>query len=386
MIGTSRRDGLIQDREKLDKVANALLAKDIKILYVIGGDGSMKLAHSLWHRANKKAGHVGGQTLSVVGIPKTMDNDILWVWQSFGFMSAVEKARETLSILDTEIRSNPRLCVLQLFGSDSGYVVSHTVAASGADQCDAALIPEVPFSLRGLAVYLHLRMCEKLKTDLSSVVPSGLIVMAETAIPTDALGFVEDESGIPDDLKQDWREIREGIGLPDDFLRDVATAIGLSDEEKEAVFRFHRLRRKGERLQGQTSHSLRSAALRIVSCGLQLLLPLHDDRRASGLPQPDWKRLRIVTNEPRHLLRSIAPTCSDIIMGERLGTLAVENAMAGWTDFMISQWLTEYVLVPLPLVVLGRKRIPMQGMFWRSVLETTGQPEDLCSIGGTTRP
>jgi hypothetical protein len=57
--------------------------------------------------------------------------------------------------------------------------------------------------------------------------------------------------------------------------------------------------------------------------------------------------------------------------------LAVDNAVAGYTDFMISQWLTEYVVVPLSLVVLGRKRIPSSGIFWQSVLAKTHQPEDL---------
>ena len=76
-------------------------------------------------------------------------------------------------------------------------------------------------------------------------------------------------------------------------------------------------------------------------------------------------------------MRSISPSCSDIIFGQRLGMLAVDNAMAGYTDFMISQWLTEYVLVPLKLVTLGRKRIPPKGIFWRSVLDKTGQPEDM---------
>jgi hypothetical protein len=47
--------------------------------------------------------------------------------------------------------------------------------------------------------------------------------------------------------------------------------------------------------------------------------------------------------------------------------------MAGYTDFMVSQWLTEYVLVPLPLVVLGRKRVPIKGVFWKSVVAKTGQ-------------
>ena len=49
-------------------------------------------------------------------------------------------------------------------------------------------------------------------------------------------------------------------------------------------------------------------------------------------------------------------------------------ALAGYTDFMISQWLTEYVLVPLQLVVLGRKRVPQHGIFWKSVLANTDQP------------
>jgi 6-phosphofructokinase len=82
----------------------------------------------------------------------------------------------------------------------------------------------------------------------------------------------------------------------------------------------------------------------------------------------------VITNEPRHLIRSIRPSVSDVIFAERLGALAVDNAMAGYTDFMVSQWLTEFVLVPLPLVVLGRKRVYTRGMFWKSVRAKTGQP------------
>jgi len=56
-----------------------------------------------------------------------------------------------------------------------------------------------------------------------------------------------------------------------------------------------------------------------------------------------------VTSEPRHLIRAVPPSVTDQIVGQRLGALAVDNAMAGYTDFMVSQWLTEYVLVPLAL-------------------------------------
>ncbi|RPI95158.1 MAG: TIR domain-containing protein [Chloroflexi bacterium] len=381
IIGTSRVDELIKNKALLTGVVDALLGKGIKILYVIGGDGSMKLAHALWHSANTNpVDFTQEKKLSVVAIPKTMDNDILWVWQSFGFLSAVEKAREILSILDTEVKSNPRLCILQLFGSDSGFVVSHTVAASGSDQCDAALIPEVKFSMRGLAGYLKKRMCERKKNAPSAIVPSGFLVMSETAIPTDAICYVDEEKNTPQDLCSDWSFIKNRIQLSDEDLAKIARKINLSPEEKEAIYIFHRMRRKGQRIQGQTSDTLRSAGLKIVSRSLQELIT-PGDPELTMLPQPDWGKLRIVTNEPRHVLRSIAPACSDIIMGQRLGTLAAENAMAGYTDFMISQWLTEFVLVPLPLVVLGRKRIPMQGMFWKSVLAKTGQPADLDTIG-----
>ena len=56
------------------------------------------------------------------------------------------------------------------------------------------------------------------------------------------------------------------------------------------------------------------------------------------------------------------------------GNLAVDNALAGFTDFMISQWLTEYVLVPLELVARGQKHVPPGGIFWKQVVASTGQP------------
>ncbi len=114
---------------------------------------------TIWSYANRRP----GRKLSVVAIPKTMDNDILWMWQTFGFLSAVERARELVEQIATEVTSNPRLGVVQLFGSDSGYVVSHAVLAAKKGICDAALIPEVDFSMLELAKYLKTRMVNGLK-------------------------------------------------------------------------------------------------------------------------------------------------------------------------------------------------------------------------------
>lgn len=445
IIGTSREEALLWHRERIDKlkdIVTKLKNNHIRILYVIGGDGSMKAAHTI-HSLAKKI-ETEDWDLSVVGIPKTMDNDILWVWQTFGFVSAVEKAREFIDNLANEVKSNPRLGIVQLFGSESGFVVSHAVLASRTGICDIALIPEVPFSMKALGRTLDKKFKQKRGE-------YGLIVMAETAIPTDAMDYVDYPETMPLYLSQNYfknkilnndeidTELRDKLmncykidirghyvftnsldkkeeeiiienlhknnlikyvnfdeirRLNIDIEKDLFSSddqmminerflaenwndfvpmlnsigynhyinIGLSDDEKITIRKFTMLRNKNQRIQGQTDDYLRNAGLKIVSKGI-LKLGIH------------WgRRFRVLTNEPRHLLRAIPPSTIDIIFGNRLGTLAVDNAMSGYSDFMISQWLTEFALVPLKLVVLGRKRIPSNGIFWKSVLTKTGQP------------
>ena len=337
VLGTSRCDRLQFSPHNLENAVNQLSNTDI--LYVIGGDGSMRAAHALWITAERmhKAGNITKKPC-IVGIPKTMDNDIFWVWQSFGFLSAVQKAKDFIIQLSTEAQSNPRLCIVQLFGSDSGFVVSH--AALGSGVCDCVLIPEVPFSLAKLVTYMKLKLDHRLRNnDAQGRSPWGMIIMAETAIPTDWRKYIDDENN------------------------------GLSKDEKDAIEKFSL---KGRRVSGQTSDHLRTGGLKMIKQVLQREICAQGDPT-----DPYWKNFRVFTNEPRHLIRSMRPSTQDIIFGQRLGVLAVDDAMAGYTDFMVSQWLTEYVLVPLSLVVLGRKRVPQNGMFWKSVIASTGQGEEL---------
>ncbi len=356
ILGTARDDE-IRDPEtrtkRLAEIASQLFHHNIDILYVIGGDGSMKAAHALSNVAHSMP-QWKKRPLSVVAIPKSMDNDIMWVWQSFGFASAVQKAREIVEQLHTEIKSNPRLCVVQLYGSDSGFVVSHTVAASATGHCDLALIPEQPFTMVGVATHLAGRICASGRR-----IPYGMVVMAETAIPEDALECLGERK--PRTHK--------------DLYEKVAKSITLSDAERAAILNFDQMRLAGRRIEGQTDDTLRQASLRLVTQALPILMSAVDVSHNTFVP--DWTRLRLLVNEPRHLLRAIPPSTSDITTAQRLGVLAVDNSLAGYTDFMISNWLTEYVLVPLKLVVLGRKRIPPSGMFWKSVLAQTGQPASL---------
>lgn len=333
-IGTSRADNLLpgkaEDRNKiLESAVTRLLDHGIDILYVIGGDGSMSCAHALWHYARRD-----GHDLSVVGIPKAMDNDILWVWQSFGFLSAVEEARQAILHMHTEVSSNPRVGIVQLFGSDSGFIASH---AGYSTACDLVLIPEDPMKMEEIVAHVFGKLKGRYKKGQNTAGPYAIVVMAETALPEDAENYIDDP--------------RVGLSTGE-------------NGEKKAVERFLK---DGRRVRGQTPDELRTAGLKIIS------KVLEDRIRMELKPTEYWEHFRVITNEPRHLIRSIPPSVTDVIFGERLGALAVDNAMAGYTDFMVSQWLTEFVLVPLPLVVLGRKRVPTNGIFWKSVLSKTEQ-------------
>jgi 6-phosphofructokinase 1 len=83
-----------------DAVTKNLETNRIDILYVIGGDGSLRTAHEIAVRNPRR---------SVIGVPKTMDNDVLWVWQSFGFDTAVEQATRVINTLRSEAEATRRI-------------------------------------------------------------------------------------------------------------------------------------------------------------------------------------------------------------------------------------------------------------------------------------
>lgn len=271
---------------------------DIDILYVLGGDGSMRVAHEIAKR---------NPTRSVIGLPKTMDNDILWVWQSFGFDTAVEQATRVINTLRTEAEATRRIGIIQLFGAKSGYVAANATLASG--HVDAVLIPEVIKALTKEQAETYLdeiighveeRIREKRRQD-----PHGIIVVAE------------------------------GVGT---YLEAMGACIGGTKVTKRTLI-------------DQMTEFVKTRV-----------------RDARG------KDLEVFNNEPRHYIRSLPANAHDQIYCERLGALAVDTALAGFTDCMISNWLTEYVLVPMEMVTRGQKSVFINGMFWKQVVSSTGQP------------
>jgi 6-phosphofructokinase 1 len=144
ILGSSRGYG---DRTK--DIVNRLEDKGINMLFTIGGDGTQKGALRIYEEAKRR-----GLKISVVGIPKTIDNDLSYVRKSFGFETAVEEAAKAVLSATTEARSAPNgVGLVKLMGRESGFIAAHTAIA--AKNVAFVLVPEVPFELEGKNGFLE---------------------------------------------------------------------------------------------------------------------------------------------------------------------------------------------------------------------------------------
>ena len=120
-----------------------LKGRRVNLLFCIGGDGTQRGAHALAEEARRQ-----GYPLAVVGIPKTIDNDIMFVQRTFGYHTAVDKAREVIDCAHNEAKGAPNgIAVVKLMGRDAGFIAAGAAAAS--QDVNFALVPEVPFQLDG---------------------------------------------------------------------------------------------------------------------------------------------------------------------------------------------------------------------------------------------
>jgi 6-phosphofructokinase 1 len=131
-----------------DLVIDRLVDDRIDILFVIGGDGSMRGAAGLARRIQQR-----GLTISVIGIPKTIDNDIPFIGQSFGFVTSFSVAARSINAAMIESRAAiGGVGLVKLMGRHSGFIACYAALAN--HEADFVLIPEVPFRLGGPAGFL----------------------------------------------------------------------------------------------------------------------------------------------------------------------------------------------------------------------------------------
>jgi 6-phosphofructokinase 1 len=142
ILGTSR--GPVDTAIAVDN----LIRLGVNMLFTIGGDGTQRGGNALFQEARRR-----GHPLAVVGIPKTIDNDVAFVTRTFGYLTAVEQAAHALSCAHTEAHSvRNGISIVKLMGRSAGFIaVGATLASQDVNFC---LIPEIPFRLDGPGGFL----------------------------------------------------------------------------------------------------------------------------------------------------------------------------------------------------------------------------------------
>ena len=195
----------------------------IDALCVIGGDGTLSIANDFFKLGMK-----------VVGVPKTIDNDLSATEVTFGFDTAIQVATEALDRLHTTAESHHRVMVMEVMGRDAGWIALHAGIAGGAH---IILVPEIPFTIEAL--------CEKIRQREMMGRKFSLIVVAEgVKLPEkDALGKPIPPAkpgavgntiayAIREDMNKEVRvtvlgHIQRG-GTPSPFDRILATRFGVA--------------------------------------------------------------------------------------------------------------------------------------------------------------
>jgi 6-phosphofructokinase 1 len=127
-----------------------LEAREIDILFCIGGDGTQRGAHAIQREVEKR-----GLAKSIIGIPKTIDNDVPYVEMSFGYVTALEVASEVLRGAHVEAVGAPNgVGLVKLMGRAAGFIAAGAAIAS--QEANFVLVPEVPFPLEGPGGFLEI--------------------------------------------------------------------------------------------------------------------------------------------------------------------------------------------------------------------------------------
>ena len=171
ILGTSRTDPF-KEAESLQRIRDNWRKYGLKALIVVGGNGTLTVAH----RMHAEQGY------PVVGVPKTIDNDILATDLTFGFDTAVQIATDAIDRLHTTAESHHRVMVIEVMGRHTGWIAAYAGIAGAAD---VILVPEIPFRISAIADIMRKRR------EMGR--PHSIVVVAEDAKPHPDEDFLNDD-------------------------------------------------------------------------------------------------------------------------------------------------------------------------------------------------
>ena len=167
-------DGKEFETDRSDDLIAAFQASGFDALVTIGGDGSLKIGHDLWKKG-----------LPVVGVPKTIDNDVQGTVATFGFDTAVATATEAIDKLHSTAESHERVMVVELMGRHAGWIALNSGVAGSAD---VILIPEIPFDIE--------KVCAKIREREARGRHFSIVVVAEGATPQGGVVQLVERRGV----------------------------------------------------------------------------------------------------------------------------------------------------------------------------------------------
>jgi ATP-dependent phosphofructokinase / diphosphate-dependent phosphofructokinase len=156
-------DGTVRTVDRSDELIEAFRQPRLRRLIAIGGDGSLHIANELAKKG-----------LPVVGVPKTIDNDLAATQVTFGFHTAVQTASEALDKLHSTAESHERVMVVELMGRHTGWIALFAGVSATAD---VILIPEIPYRIDSV--------CEKIRDREAEGRHFSIVVVAEGARPVE---------------------------------------------------------------------------------------------------------------------------------------------------------------------------------------------------------
>lgn len=291
ILGSSR------GQQDVEEIVDTLDIMNINMLFTLGGDGTLRGAHAIAEEIEKR-----GLKISVIGIPKTIDNDINFVNKTFGFETAVSIASEIIKNAHNEAKgASNGIAIVKLMGRQSGFIAA--TAALATQEANFVIIPEMEFALhgeKGFLTVLKKRIKERGHAMIIVGEGAGQFLFENQEFGTDASGNTKFQD----------------IGL---YLKKIID----EDFKKEEI-----------------SHTIKYI-------------------------------------DPSYIIRSAAANASDSKFCIQLAQQAVHAAMAGKTDAVVGYWNQNFTLLPISAAVKEKKQINIEGAFWWSVLESTGQPTSM---------
>lgn len=193
-----QKDGSWTTEDCSDEMIQYLKDEGFDVVINIGGDGSQRISQDLYEKG-----------LNIIGVPKTIDNDLSLTDYTFGFQTAVEIATDGVDKLVTTAASHHRLMIMEVMGRNAGWIALHAALAGGAEVC---LIPEIPYDVN--------KLVQRLNKRYTAGKGFANIVIAEGAKPIDGsvVSRKSDETG--------YQNVRLG-----------GVAYQLSEQLKEAGFK-----------------------------------------------------------------------------------------------------------------------------------------------------